>query len=138
MTVKTRSEGPTWVATFDGRVGRVYALGDDGNLHHLQAEGLDARPQADSEPDGLRLTHAYEPGLSEPDFVRKFTGNLAARAQGGAFDRLIVSADPDALSFFRDYAPQALRSKVSAELNKNHVHTPVKQLEASLADHLKR
>jgi len=129
--------GSTWVATFDGRVGRVYELGGDGYLHHLEAEGMDARTNSEEQPDGLHLKQAFEPGQTEPDFVKKFVGNLDARAQSGAFDRLIVSADPDALGFFRDYAPQTLRAKVSAELNKNHVHTPVKQLEASLADHLK-
>ncbi len=128
--------GPTWVATFDGRVGRVYELGGDGNLHHLKAEGMDSRTNSEEQPDGLRLKQAFEPGMTEPDFVRKFVGHLDAKAQRGAFDKLIVSADPDALGFFRDYAPQTLRGKVTAELNKNHVHTPVKQLESSLAEHL--
>ncbi|MDP8916057.1 MAG: host attachment family protein [Pseudomonadota bacterium] len=136
MTAAHRA-GPIWVATFDGRVGRIYELGQDGNLHHLQAEGMDARTNAQSEPDNLRLTPAFEPGMTEPDFVRKFVGHLDAQAQRGAFDRLIVSADPDALASFRDYAPSTLKAKVSAELNKNHVHTPVKQLESSLAEHLR-
>ena len=137
-----RRESKTWVATFDGQLGRVYAQGDDGNLRHLEQEGMDSRPNPDERRDtgslnNANLRHTEDAGfITEQQFVDSFTKHLAERARGGAFDRLIVSASPKALATFRDAAPQELKGKVAAELNKDHVHTPIKQLEAALSDHL--
>jgi len=129
----------TWVATFDGQVARVYRLNEDAQLIHVQEEGLDARPHADEEPDGLRLPRAEEAlGMSSRDaFIRRLTAQLDARARAGAFERLIVSASPGALALFREHASGALKARVAVELNKDHVHTPVKQLEAALASHFR-
>jgi protein required for attachment to host cells len=133
----------TWVTTFDGQLGRVYAKGDDGNLHHLAAEGMDARPKADERPDGGDLK---QPKLgpvggdiafsTEEQFVKTFTGHLEQRARSGAFDRLIVSADPKSLAIFRKAANDALKGKITVELNRDYVHTPVKQLEQAISEHL--
>ena len=130
----------TWVATFDGQLARVYGVDDQKRLRHLEDEGLDARPNADDQPDGLRVpqtpadqTAGY---ITEPQFVEKFTQRLDERGRQGAFQKLIVSADPNALHYFRDAVPASLKEKVKAELNKDHVHTPVKALEAAISDHL--
>jgi protein required for attachment to host cells len=136
-----RHESKTWVATFDGQLGRVYAQGSDGNLRHLAEEGMDSRPNAEERPDtgSLRkaLPHVDDAGfITEQQFVDTFTKHLADRARSGAFDKLIVSAAPKALATFRDAAPQELRGKVTAELNKDYVHTPVKQLEQAISEHL--
>ena len=137
-----RRENRTWVATFDGQLGRVYARGADGNLRHLEQEGMDSRPNPDERRDNGRLDHASlrhtedASFITEQQFVDTFTKHLADRARKGAFDKLIVSASPKALATFRDAAPQELKGKVAAELNKDHVHTPIKQLEAALSDHL--
>ena len=137
-----RRESKTWVATFDGQLGRVYARGEDGNLRHLEQEGMDSRPNPDERRDtgslnNANLRHSEDAGfITEQQFVDSFTKHLADRARRGAFDRLIVSASPKALATFRDAAPQELKGKVAAELNKDHVHTPIKQLEAALSDHL--
>ena len=133
----------TWVTTFDGQLGRVYAKGDDGNLHHLAAEGMDARPNAAERPDGGALK---QPNLgpvggdiafsTEEQFVKTFAGHLEQRARRGAFDRLIVSADPKSLATFRKAAANELKDKIVVELNKDHVHTPVKAFEAAISEHL--
>ena len=132
----------TWVTTFDGQLARVYAVGEDGNLRHLEAEGLDARRDQESRRDTGSLNNAElktvgEVGyITEPQFVDRFCRQLAERARAGAFDRLIVSAAPKALAEFRSCAAEQLKGKVAAELNKDHVHTPIKALEAAIAKHL--
>ena len=133
----------TWVTTFDGQLGRVYAKGDDGNLRHLADEGMDARPQAEARPDGGDLKQAtmgVDGGditfSTEEQFVKTFTGHLEQRARRGAFDRLIVSADPKSLATFRKAAANELKDKIVVELNKDHVHTPVKALEQAISEHL--
>ena len=134
-------ESKTWVTTFDGQLGRVYAQGKDGNLHHLPDEGLDARHNADTRTDSGSLNAPLKQTgpvgmITEPDFVAEFTNHLAQRARGGAFDRLIVSAAPTALAVFRQTAPDVLKNKITVELNKDYVHTPIKQLEAAISEHL--
>ncbi len=137
-----RGESKTWVTTFDGQLARVYARGEDGNLRHLPSEGMDGRHDAETRRDTGSLNHAplkqTEPVgmITEPDFVTEFTNHLADCARRGAFDRLIVSAAPTALAVFRQTAPQELKGKVAVELNKDYVHTPIKQLEAAISEHL--
>jgi protein required for attachment to host cells len=128
----------TWVATFDGQVGRVYGVDDQKRLRHLEGEGRDARNNSDEQPDGLRVPQTAEVVgyITEPQFVEQFTKHLDDRGRGGAFQKLIVSADPNALHYFRDAVPPTLKAKVVVELNKDHVHTPVKALEAAISEHL--
>ena len=132
----------TWVATFDGQVGRIYTLADDGNLRHLADEGMDARPGQEDRPQlkevgASPLPHTGSIEFStEEQFVKTFTGRLEQRARRGAFDRLIVSADPRSLATFRKSAANELKDKIVVELNKDHVHTPVKQLEHAISEHL--
>lgn len=138
MTVQKREIGPSWVATFDTQMLRVFRVDEETRLIHLREEGLDARPNADSEPDRLGIPQTEEkvPMISRDAFVRRIVEHLDARARGKSFGRLIVSAAPDALAMFREHAPQSLKGTVTAELNKDHVHTPVKQLEAALESQL--
>ena len=128
----------TWVATFDGQVGRVYGVDPEKRLRHLAEEGLDSRPNTDSQPDGLRVPHTGEVAgyITEPQFVERFAKHLDQRGRAGAFQKLIISADPNALHYFRDAVPATLKSKVAVELNKDHVHTPVKAFEAAISEHL--
>ncbi|MBW3558387.1 MAG: host attachment protein [Proteobacteria bacterium] len=128
----------TWVATFDGQVGRVYGVDEQKRLRHLESEGRDARPNTDSQPDGLRVPHTAEVAgyITEPQFVESFAKHLDQRARAGAFQRLIISADPNALHYFRDAVPATLKTKVVKELNKDHVHTPVKAFESAISEHL--
>lgn len=128
----------TWVATFDGQLARVYGVDDRKRLRHLESEGLDARPNSDTQPDGRGVPSAGDVAgyVTEPQFVERFTRQLDERGRAGAFTKLIVSADPNALHYFRDAVPASLKAMVKAELNKDHVHTPVKALEAAIAEHL--
>ena len=68
--------------------------------------------------------------------MKTFAGHLEQRARRVAFDRLIVSADPKSLATFRKAVAGELKDKIVVELNKDHVHTPVKQLEQAISEHL--
>lgn len=134
--------GNTWVAIFDGQLGRVYAVDGDRRLRHLESEGLDARPGPEQRPDTGSLHNAQLRKVEDvafitpQDFVTQFAGHLEERAGRGAFDHLVVSAAPKALADFRQLASDALKARVVAELNKDYVHVPIKQVEAALAEHL--
>lgn len=134
-----------WVAAFDGRLARVWAADEAGRLHERPGDGLDARNNTEAQRQGGRgegqpdLPHAgYPEQQNEPRFVEHFAMRLADRARQGAFDRLIVAADPHALGYFRQCAPEPLRKTVVAEVDRDYVHTAVKDLEAALAEHLPR
>lgn len=129
-----------WVCAFDGGLARVWTADGHGRLHELTGEGLDARGDSggprQGEPDLHRT--GYVEQWTPSRFVEKFASRLADRAGQGVFRQLIVAADPKSLGMFRDCAPEALRRLIVAELPKDHVHTPVKALEAALAGHLSR
>lgn len=139
----------TWVATFDGAEARVFTKDrETGYLQALENEGLSGphRPAVESERattyagagagrSGVEPTTPPEVML-ETTFIQKVADRLADRAQKGAFDRLIVAAGPRALGVFRKHAPEPLKEKIVVEVDRDHVHTPVKQLEQALAGHL--
>jgi protein required for attachment to host cells len=130
-----------WVATFDGSLARVWSADERGRLHERPDDGLDGRANAEAKAGRgqgqPQVPNAgYVEAWDEPRFVEHFTRRLAERADQGAFDRLIVAADPHALGYFRECAPEPLRKKVVVEVSKDYVHTPVKDLEAALAEHL--
>lgn len=139
----------TWIATFDGAEARVFTKDrETGYLQALENEGLSGphRPSVEGERtvsyarvgaarSGVEPTTPPEVML-ETTFIQKVADHLADRARKGAFDRLIVAAGPRALGVFRKHAPQPLREKIVVEVDKDHVHTPVKQLEQALSGHL--
>jgi len=129
----------TWVATFDGGEARVFRKEAGGALRELESESLSAPHRAGDAPGEVRADgepKTYSEPMTEAGFVEKVADRLAGRARSGAFDRLIVAAGPKALGEFRKVAPDPLREKIVAEVDKDHVHTPVKQLEQALSDHL--
>jgi protein required for attachment to host cells len=137
-------ESKTWVTTFDGSVARVWSADEDGRLHERTGDGLDARGNSEAMREGGRgegQPDLHRPGYvqqwSEPKFVEHFANLLAERARQGQFERLIVAADPSALGYFRDCAPDEVKARIVAETAKDYVHTPVKQIEQALAEHLR-
>lgn len=137
-------ESRTWVTTFDGALARVWAADEDGRLHERKDDGLDARGNSESAPKGGRgegqpdvHRTGYLEQWSEPRFVEHFAKQLAARARQGQFDRLVVAAEPAALGYFRESAPEELRSRIVAEAPKDYVHASVKQIEQAFAEHLR-
>jgi protein required for attachment to host cells len=134
-----------WVVAFDGALARVWECDEDGRLHERQGDGLDARANSEAarrdgrgegQPD---LPHpGYVQQWSEPKFVEHLASRLAMRAGQGGFRRLVIAADPQALGYFRQCAPEELKRMVTAEVARDYVLTPVKDMEAALAEHLPR
>ncbi|MBC6983111.1 host attachment protein [Caulobacter sp. 17J80-11] len=138
----------TWVATFDGAEARVFTRDrETGYLQALETEGLSGPHRPDIERERTITYARVGPGRSavepavtpemmlESTFIQKVADQLADRAQKGAFDRLIVAAGPRALGMFRKHASEPLKDKIVVEVDKDHVHTPVKQLEQALSGH---
>ncbi len=136
------SQPTTWVAVFDGALARVWEYDREGHLRERVGDGLDGRGEHARDNAGggeAQRDHphsGYVEQMSEPKFVEHFTARLAERARQGVFDRLIVAADPHALGYFRGAAPHELKAKVTAEIDRDYVHTPVKELEQALSQRL--
>ncbi len=67
--------------------------------------------------------------------LRAAIGRVARRlnAKAASFDRLVVAADATSLGVFRTAASTALTAKLTAEIDRDYVHTPLPELEAALA-----
>lgn len=79
---------------------------------------------------------SYEPDVSPVDqreagFVSSVVEELELRRRDGAFDRLIIAADPTSLGTIRNALPKALQDMVVAELAKDLTNIPT----AKLASH---
>lgn len=128
-------ERKTWVATFDGSEARVYGYDRQGRLHALPGEAMtgghgphagEGRATAPDDPENL----------TEDGFVRKFAARLDDLARRGEFEHLVVAAAPRALGVFRKAVGPALEEAIRLELDKDHVNTPMKELERTLAERL--
>ncbi len=125
----------TWVATFDDANCRVFSFnGNPRRLEELAEERRSGQHKPEFEDRQGRVYSSASDRRSgmvprtdperkiEVAFVQGIAAHLAARAETGAFDRLIVAAGPRALGDFRAAAPKALTEKVSREINGNYVN----------------
>ena len=119
----------TLVVVLDGTQMKAFRL-DEGRLHAQPDLSLgdksEHRPQEDE-------SHATD-SVSEHGFVGRAAHRLDVGA--AAFDRLVVAADPTSLGVFRSAASSALKAKVTAEIDRDYIHTPLPELEAALAKHM--
>jgi protein required for attachment to host cells len=125
----------TWVATFDDAECRIFSF--NGNPRRLE-EIVEERREGPHKPafaDRPGRVHASVGARrssvaprTDPErrletaFVASLSEHLAAKAQAGAFDRLIVAAGPRALGAFRAAASKPLSAKVVRELNGVYVN----------------
>lgn len=68
----------------------------------------------------------------ETAFVKEVVQNLAAKADAGEFDRLIIAASPRALGAFRAAAAKTLTAKVTREVHGAFVNGSPEDLLAAL------
>jgi protein required for attachment to host cells len=136
----------TWVATFDEASCRVFSFnGVPRRLEELPGERR-AGPHKPKFADRPGRVHASvgarrsslaprtDPERRlETDFVVALAADLAAKAEAGAFDRLIVAASPRALGAFRAAASRPLASKVVREIHKSFVNGDSARLFDALA-----
>jgi protein required for attachment to host cells len=131
----------TWVATFDEAGCRIFSFnGVPRRLEELHDERRSG-PHKPSFDDRLGRVHASvgerRSGMAprtdperrlETAFVEALAANLAAKAEAGAFDRLIVAASPRALGAFRAAMPHPLALRVVRELHGCYVNVDAARL----------
>lgn len=139
----------TWILLADGTRARIaqndgpqrgvtWAFDDD-----ITGDNLPNREMVSDRPGrtfdrGGQGRHAMEP-RSDPheqakkSFARELAAFLERHAARGSYDRLIIAAPPKSLGDLRNVLPASVRKSVSAELHKDLVHVPIKQLAGHLA-----
>ena len=85
-------------------------------------------------PGSVSLSTGDPKDLAETVFSVHVASELAASAQKGEFDRLIVSAGPSMLGKLRAAIPQGVKDKVTAEVDKDLTHIKVEDLASHLQD----
>jgi protein required for attachment to host cells len=135
----------TWVATFDEAGARIFSFnGAPRRLEELPGERREG-PHKPTFADRLGRVHtsmgvrrsAMAPRTDperrlESAFVEKLAADLAAKAEAGAFDRLIVAASPRALGAFRAAASKTLTARIVRELDRSYVNGDSDRLFAAL------
>lgn len=125
----------TWVATFDEGSCRIFSFnGVPRRLEELpdQRRSGPHKPTFTDRPGRVHASLGERrSGIAprtdperrlETAFVEALAADLAAKAEAGAFDRLIVAASPRALGAFRAAANKSLADKVVRELHKSYVN----------------
>jgi len=131
----------TWVATFDEASARIFSFnGVPRRLEELESERRDGphKPVFDDRPGRVHssigerrsgMAPRTDPERKlEAAFVTALAADLAAKAEAGAFEQLIVAADPRALGAFRAVASKPLAARVVRELNKSFVNVEPSRL----------
>jgi protein required for attachment to host cells len=135
----------TWVATFDEASWRIFSFNGVPRRLEEIAEERRSGPHKPSFADRPGRVHASvgerRSGMAprtdpehrlETAFVEAVAARLAAKAEAGAFDRLIVAAAPRALGAFRATTPKSLTAKVVRELHTSYANGDAARLFAAL------
>lgn len=145
----------TWIAVADGEKAVIFNnIGTDDlpDLRVLAVEEIENpanRDQAASTPGRMndgRAGSARKSAMEETDFHRlakaQFAKELAARldlaADADQFDRIIVIAPPSTLGELREHYSSGLRSRLTAEIDKDLTRHPVEDIEKLVSATLKR
>jgi protein required for attachment to host cells len=131
----------TWVATFDEAACRVFSFNGAPRRLEEMADQYRTGPKKPRFSDRPGRVHASvgerRSGMTprtdperrlETRFVETLAAELAAKAQTGAFDRLIVAATPRALGAFRAAASKPLMDLVVREIHGDYVNGNVERL----------
>jgi protein required for attachment to host cells len=130
----------TWIVAADGARVRVFEhLGPGKGLKpvsglnledaHLRAKDINTdRPgrTSSSTGQGSAMTPRTDPvDHEEETFVKMIADVLRVKKQAGAFDRLIIAADPSSLGTLRAALCDAVDKSVVAELPKDLTKVPL-------------
>jgi protein required for attachment to host cells len=102
----------------------------DGSLRH----DADWKPEnlGDEGPSGKRRLDMTPTGKDEAVFSKQIAERLYALAHQGAFDHLVIVADPQTLGEVRPLLHLEVTDKVVLELAKTLINSPVADIERSL------
>ncbi|MCC6304369.1 MAG: host attachment protein [Rhodobacteraceae bacterium] len=100
--------------------------------------GVADRPGRGSAGPGEMALHGFDPHATEREqrrarFADHVVAWLAAAWEGAGYDRLIVAAPPRFLGELRASLPEALAAAVAADLSKDLVRVPSRELAGHFA-----
>jgi protein required for attachment to host cells len=141
----------TWALVADGAKARLFRVGrKNGDFEELRqlesaARGAPSREissDADSRSRhvaGVPGGHTKQPRTdphdqAERQFAEQVMAFVGRSASTGAFNSLVVVADPRTLGTLRDCMPAAVAQRVSREMNLDLTWMPEKEIEARIRD----
>lgn len=140
----------TWVLVANGNKARIFEhAGQKNGLSELEdleqeitplnAGDIESDRRGRSFDSGSEGRSAMEPQTDpvdkrEADFVTEVLTRLDEKRAGGAFDRLIIAAAPQALGDIRKAMSEHLSATVSDELDKDLTNVPAPDMAKHFSD----
>ena len=138
-----------WIVIADGSRARIVAPGDQPSAYktvrvfdspeaRLSAHALGESPPGRAQESATSGRHAIE-SRSDPHehaetaFLREVAAGIKAADKEGAFDQLLIVAQPRVAAALAENLPGSVKSKITAELAKDLTKTPDHQLAPHLA-----
>ncbi len=118
----------------------VVASGEEAKTFHVQGGSLThdanwtATNLADEGPSGKSPPDSSASDLNEATFSKQIAERLYKAGYAGAFDQLILIADPGTLGEIRPLLHQVVKDKLVLEQAKTLINSPVEDIERSLQD----
>lgn len=119
----------TLVVVASGEVAKTFQVQTGSLVHDAD---WSATNLADEGPSGKSPPDASFSDLNESTFSKQVAQRLYKSAHAGAFDQLILIADPGTLGEIRPLLHQTVTEKLVLEQAKTLVNSPVEDIERSL------
>ena len=103
----------------------------DIKLRHIG--GLTPKDLANDGPSGNRPPESSAQETDEATFAKQLAHDLYDRAHKGEFDNIVLVIDPDTLGEIRPVLHQEVTQKVTMELAKTLINSPISDIERSLS-----
>ena len=87
----------------------------------------------DDGPSGSRPPESSAQETDEATFAKQLAHYLYGKAHKGAFKHLVLIADPDTLGEIRPILHQEVANKITLELNKTLINSPIDDIERSIS-----
>lgn len=121
----------------------LVATGEEAKLYRMNGESLKAdghwTPQnlADEGPSGKSPAEQSDKESMEATFSKQVAERLYALAHKGAYNKLVLVADPDSLGEIRPLLHKEVKSKMVLELDKTLINSSTADVERSIAAAMK-
>lgn len=138
----------TWILIADGTQARVLehngpgkglstVKGLDWSITPLQSQDIDSDRPGRGHSSAGSSRSAMEPKTDpaqhrEAEFVRSVAAELDRKAKEGAFDRIVIAADPIALGNLRKNLSDHVKKAIVAELDKDLTNLPTQNIDKHL------
>lgn len=108
---------------------------NEGTLKKIKLRhsgNLSPKDLDDDGPSGSRPPESSAQETDEATFAKQLAHYLYEKAHKGAFDHLVLVADPDTLGEIRPILHQEVTNKITMELNKTLINSSTDDIERSL------